>query len=92
MNKPTTDAAVVDSVASTDYSQGFYDGYAEGSNKALAAAIAGDKLGIAFMVAVRFMAAQLPVEEGDIVGEHITTHVIPALDEWDRLRDQITEG
>lgn len=92
MSKPTTDADFADSVASTDYSQGFYDGFAEGSNKALAAAIAGDKLGIAFMALVSKAASLLEADKRQEYGDYVRSRVLPALDEWDKLRDQITEG
>lgn len=92
MSNQATDADFVDSIASTDYSQGFYDGFAEGSNKALAAAIAGDKLGSAFMALVKKAGALLATDVAQEYGDYVRSHVLPALDEWDKLRDQITEG
>lgn len=92
MDKPTTDKEFVNSAASTGYSQGFYDGFAEGSNKALVAVMEGDKLGVAFVQALFYVETLLSDEQKEQLADYLEEKALPALDEWSKLRDQIIEG
>lgn len=92
MDKPNTDAELADSLASLEYSQGYYDGYNEGMVKATKALYQGAKLARDLLRGMYTFAEALPKEQRDALWPEVQAIIAPSMAEWDTVNAEITEG